>query len=272
MRRLIGLIAVAAILGLSLGGMLIAAHDIHAIDLAQRHAGPGAEHWLGTDHLGRDMFARLAAGGWRVMSATVLAAAIALAGGLALGLFATFAPPGFRFVALRAADLAAIMPELVIAILVAAVLGFAPWSIAVGLGIAGAGSTAIMVHGLATAALREPYVRAAEALGAPGIGIARRHVLPAVLPPVVTSLAGHVGHIAMNYAALAFLGLGADSGTPDWGAMLFEYRFLLFDHPALVLLPGLALLLFIGGMHCLIEPEPGRPARFVFPLRKVTAP
>lgn len=268
MRRLSGAIAVAAVVGLSLIGALVAGHDIHAIDLAHRHAGPTADHWLGTDHLGRDVFARLAVGGWRAITATVLAAAIALAGGLLLGLFAAVAPPSLRFVALRTADLAAIMPELVIAILVAAVAGFSPWSIAIGLGIAGTGSTAIMVHGLATAALREPHVKAAEALGAPAIGIAWRHVLPAVLPPVLTSLAGHVGHIVVNYAALAFLGLGADSGTPDWGAMLFEYRFFLLDHTGLVLWPSLALLLFVGGMNFLIEPEPGL-RRPLFRYRKV---
>ncbi len=272
MRRLIGLFAVAAVAVLSTGGVLIAGHDLHAVDLAHRHAGPGAEHWLGTDHLGRDIFARLAAGGGRAMAATGLAAAIALAGGLALGLFAAFAPPAARFLALRTADLAAIMPELVIAILVAAALGFSPWSIALGLGIAGTGSTAIMVHGLATAAFREPYVKAAEALGTGPFGIAWRHVLPAVLPPVTTNLAGHVGHITMNYAALAFLGLGADSGAPDWGSMLFEYRFFLFDHPALVLWPALALLLFVGGLHCLIEPDSGSTRRSVLPFRKVSSP
>lgn len=263
MRRLIGLACVFVVAAMSLGGALLATHDIHAIDLAHRHAPPDAIHWLGTDHLGRDLFARLAVGGWRAMSATALAAMIATAGGLALGLFAAFAPAPLRFLALRICDLAAIMPELVIAILVAAVAGFSPWSIAVGLGIGGAGSAAIMVHGLAVAALREPYVKAAEAMGAPAAGIAWRHVLPAVMPPVATSLAGHVGHIVLNYAALAFLGLGADSGTPDWGAMLFEYRFFLFDHPGLVLWPGLALLLFVGGLHFAIEPEPGLRRPFI---------
>lgn len=262
MRRLIGVVALALTVALAVGGSTLATQDIHAIDLAQRHAPPGAAHWLGTDHLGRDLFARLAAGGWRAMTATLLAAALTLAVGLIAGLFAAFAPPAFRFIALRGADLAAIMPELVIAILVAALLGFSPWSIAIGLGLAGAGSTAILVHGLATATLREPHVKAAEALGAHAAGIAWRHVLPAVLPPVVTHLSGHVGHIVMNYAALAFLGLGADSGAPDWGAMLFEYRGFLFEQPTLLLWPGFALLLFVGGLHCLIEPDPRRSQPF----------
>ena len=80
-------------------------------------------------------------------------------------------------------------------------------------------------------------------------------VLPAVLPALLTHLAAHVGHIVLGHAGLAFLGLGADSGAPDWGAMLFEHRAHLFEDPALVALPCAALLLLAGGMNLLIEPR-----------------
>ena len=70
-----------------------------------------------------------------------------------------------------------------------------------------------------------------------------------------TYLASHAGQIVMQYAALAFLGFGADSGAPDWGAMLYEYRFHLFDDPALVLWPGLAILFFVLGLYLTLEPD-----------------
>ncbi|MFM7330638.1 MAG: ABC transporter permease subunit [Brachymonas sp.] len=210
---------------------------------------------MGADHLGRDVFARLAEGGWRAMSAALSAAALALTGGLLLGLLSALAPHSAGFLAMRLADLLALVPEIVIAILVVAVLGPSVFSIALGLGIAATGSAALLVHGLTQQAQREGYVISARALGASKLHVARWHLLPAVLPPLLTYIAGHVGHLALGYSALAFLGLGADSGAPDWGSMMFEYRAYWFEDPMLVILPGMALLLFSAGMNLLIEPQ-----------------
>lgn len=260
MRWLAGAWILAVLMALAVAGALVPLGDIHAIDLDNRHATMGAVHWLGTDHLGRDMFSRLAAGGWRAILATLLAAGLAVGAGLALGLAAVSAPAWIRLPLLRVIDLAALVPEFVIAIVVVAILGFSPWSVAIGIGIGGAGTYGLMTHGLAAAVLRRPFVFAARALGASRIAIARRHVLPAVIRPVRTYLASHAGQIVVQYAALAFLGFGTDSGTPDWGAMLFEYRFFLLDDPALVIWPALAIALFVLALHLLLEPvEAGVP-------------
>ena len=194
------------------------------------------------------------------MLATALAATLAVGGGLVLGLAAAVAPAGLRGVLLRTADLLALLPELVIAILVVAILGFSPWSVAIGIGLGAAGSYALLVHGLAASTLGQPFVLSARALGVSSAGIARRHVLPAVLPSLRTYAASHVGQIVMQYAALAFLGFGADSGAPDWGAMLYEYRFHLLEDPALVLWPGVAILFFVLGLYLTLEPQ-GQPRR-----------
>lgn len=255
MRQLTGLVILGLMALLVTAGALLPPQDIHAVDLLNRHGGSDPLHWLGTDHLGRDLFSRLASGGWRAMLATAFAVLLGVSGGLVLGLGAAVAPAGLRAVLLRAADLLALLPELVVAILVVAIFGFSPWSVALGIGLGAAGTYGLMVHGLAASTLGHPFVLAAQALGVSPLGIARRHVLPAVLPALRSYLASHAGQIVMQYAALAFLGFGADSGAPDWGAMLYEYRFHLFDDPALVLWPGLAILFFVLGLYLTLEPE-----------------
>lgn len=254
MRRLTATFCLALVAALSLAGAL-GAGDPHAVQLNERHAEAGAAHWLGTDHLGRDVFARLAEGGWRALSAALAAAALALTGGLALGLLAALTPKLPGFLAMRLADLLALVPEIVIAILVVAILGPSIFSMTLGLGLAAMGSAALLVHGLTQQAQREGHVVSALALGASSLHIARWHLLPAVLPPLLTYFAGHIGHLVLGYSALAFLGLGADSGAPDWGSMMFEYRAYWFEDPMLVLLPAAALLLFSAGMNLLLEPQ-----------------
>lgn len=254
MRRVSAALCLLPVVLLSAAGAVGTA-DVHAVDLGNRHAPPGTAHWLGTDHLGRDVFARLAQGAWRAVCVMLGAAAITVAAGLALGLAAAMAWTPLRLLALRLAEMLALLPDLVIAIVVVAVLGPSPPALALALGLAGVGPAALLVQGLARQTMRETYVAAAHALGATRAGAARRHVLPAVLPALLTHLAAHVGHIVLGHAGLAFLGLGADSGAPDWGAMLFEHRAHLFEDPALVALPCAALLLLAGGMNLLIEPR-----------------
>jgi len=107
-----------------------------------------------------------------------------------------------------------------------------------------------------------PFVRAAEALGASPVRIACVHVLPNCAAAMRTYLASDAGRNVMHYAALAFLGLGADVSNADWGAMLYEYRMFIFDRPELMLWPGLAITLTALALNVLIEPgadDTGRP-------------
>jgi peptide/nickel transport system permease protein len=73
--------------------------------------------------------------------------------------------------------------------------------------------------------------------------VLRHHILPAIIDTQLAYLGAKVGRIVIAYSALAFLGLGADSSRPDWGAMLFEYRLMMFDQPSLMVWPGLAIVL-----------------------------
>lgn len=212
-----------------------------AVDVFNRHAPPSTAHWLGTDQLGRDLASRVMAGMARTFLAVGIVAAMCVALGLAVGLAAAGARGIVRAGLLRLAEFAAVMPSMVVAIAVVAVAGFDVVTAGVALGLGAWGPYALLADGLARRALAEPYVRAAAALGASRPRVLVRHVLPAILDTQFAYLGAKLGRVAIAYAALAFLGLGADPGRPDWGAMLHEYRLLAFDHPGLMLWPGFAL-------------------------------
>ena len=256
MARLIAWLAVADALALA-GSGLVWPYDIHAVNVADRLAPPSFSHPLGTDHLGRDVLARLRAGGLNLAIVAAAAATVSIAAGAGLGLIAAMSNGWPRTMALRVADLVQILPHLIMVALFVAVFGLSPLGVGVALGVAGAGAYALLVDGLASGAVRSPHVMAAKAVGAGRWHALRRHVLPAALPTVRAYAGSDLGMVASHYAALSFIGLGADS-APDWGAMIYEYRLYVFERPLLVVAPIVALAIAVGVLHFALDPPPSR--------------
>jgi peptide/nickel transport system permease protein len=225
-----------------------------AVDLLARHAPPSFAHPLGTDQLGRDLLARVWAGLPRTVGAVAVVATMCLALGLGVGLAASAADGAARAGLLRAAEFAAALPALVVAIAVVAVLGLDVATAGLALGLCAWGPHALLAFGLAERCRRETYVRAASALGGGAAHVMLRHVLPAVIEAQLAYLGAKLGRFAVSYASLAFLGLGADMSRPDWGAMLYEYRYFMFDDPALMLWPGLALVTLCVVLRSVVVP------------------
>jgi len=216
-------------------------HDPSAIDLDLRNAVVSWQHPLGTDHLGRDMLSRIMAGGWRTLLVLVIVSLLGFAIGSVSGMVAALTGGMTETIVLRLAELPIVIPTLVVAMAVASLFGMSPITAGLALGLAGLGPFALTAHALARRTMALTYMQAAEAIGA---SLPRRlvhHVVPAILPLLLTQAAGNAGTAVVAYAALAFLGLGADTSAPDWGAMLFEYRSYIFEDPALMIWPGAAI-------------------------------
>ena len=228
-----------------------------AIDLMLRHAPISALHWLGTDHLGRDVLSRLIAGAPQTLAVVAIVGAMALGLGSALGVAAALGGRLASAAILRVAEFLAVTPSLVIAITLTALLGLDAVTAGIALGLGACGPFALLSYGLARRGLNEPYVRAARALGAGTGGLVLRHVWPAMLDTQLAYLGAKLGRVAIAYAALAFLGLGADTTRPDWGAMLFEYRPFMFDNPLLMVWPGLAVVLVCVALRAAFGGDPG---------------
>jgi len=224
--------------------------DGEALNLNARLAPPSSEHWLGTDHLGRDLLARIAEGTGRTVAVVLIVASLSLGVGVPLGLIAALnAGSPLAALVLRLADLAVSVPQLIVALALTAVLGLTPVTAGLALSLSGWAHYALVVHGLARAVMREPYWRAAEAMGSAPLAAARRHLWPSVARPTLALAGAEAGRTVALYASLAFVGLGADTSAPDWGALVWEYRLFLFEAPHLVLSPVAATALLALGLH-----------------------
>ncbi len=212
----------AALAGLALTGPFLAPHDPLAQDLMRVMEPPSARHWLGTDHVGRDILSRVLSGAPHSLGLALLCVALASGLGVALGLIAANGGALVRASIMRLADLMLAFPGLLLALLFAGFLGGGIWPMLVGLNLVLWPQYARMAEAVATGALREGHVEAARLAGFSERTILTRHVLPPVLRAVTPLATLGVGQAIMSISALGFLGLGLKPPTPEWGAMINE--------------------------------------------------
>lgn len=236
-------------------GPMIWTVDPQFIDIRARNSGMSLSHPLGTDQLGRDMLARLMAGGRASVAVGAAAMLLSLLIGGLVGLLAGFVRrldgPLMRltdlFLALpllplllvvillfRDALRAAFGPEAGIFILMVGVMGITGWM-----------QTARVVRGEVLTVKEREYVVAARAVGVPEHRIARRHVLPNVLSSIMVSATLGMANAIITESALSFLGLGFPSDFATWGRLLFDATDYLQQYPGRVLWPGLAISLTV---------------------------
>lgn len=234
-------------------------HDIeHGLTQLGAPLSPSGSFLLGTDHLGRDVWARLAAAATTSLSIAALATALALAIGLTLGLIAGYAGGWVDDVLMRIVDLMLSFPVLLLAILLAALLreaGLASSTAPVVLTLAIVSWTTMarVIRGKAMTLARSEYVTAARALGASPARIIARHILPNVIGVLIVVVALGFAQNLLAEAALSYLGLGPPPPAPTWGRMLYEGRVFYRTAPHLVLAPGLAILVAVVAFNLVAD-------------------
>lgn len=202
-----------------------------------------AGHWLGTDDLGRDIAARLAAGLPYTLAYALVPAAAALVIGGGIGLFAGAAPRWVNLAIMRTLDVAYTFPPILIALTVVGILGPGFVNCLVALTVYLIAPVARVAESATVVVAHRGYVTAAILAGGSRWSVLRVHVLPNMLPPVLVYLASVLGVMMIIGAGLSFLGLGVSPPTPEWGVMMNELRNVLFVRPAVAVLPGLFLFL-----------------------------
>lgn len=212
-------------------------------------APPDAEHWMGTDDLGRDTFSRLLYGGRSSLVVGTGAAVIATAAGVPVGLAAGFVGGRFDVVASQFIDLFIALPGLVLGLIVTAVMGPTLFNLVLVLGFVSWPRVARLVRGQAIAIRESLFVEAARAVGAGPARIIGAHVWPNVVRIVAAQFALTVAYSIFTSASLSFLGLGVPPPTPDWGAMVrtgFDYLAL---NPSMSMAPSGAVALTVFGFY-----------------------
>jgi peptide/nickel transport system permease protein len=222
----------------------------------------GHLHLLGTDPLGRDILSRVMYGA-RV-SLLIGATAVLLAGtiGVVLGLLAGYVGGMVETAIMRLVDTLLAIPYVLLAIVSVSLFGQNLLGLILILGLTGWLGYARIVRGVVLSLKEMPYVEAARALGAPGLRIVLRHVLPGVWTPVIVIATQQVGTMMIAESSLTFLGIGIPPTVPSWGAMIADGRSYVALAPWISLFPGLALtttvlaVYFFGdGLRDLLDPR-----------------
>ncbi len=242
-----GLLLVGALGLIALAAPWITAFDPNAIVVLVYHGPlePGGAHPLGTDTLGRDVWARLAYGARTSLFVGALAMAISLMIGTTVGLVAGYFGGLVDTALMWLVDLVLTIPSLLLLIVLATILPPSILTIPFVIGVIGWTTFARTVRGEVLTLRERDYVQAAHALGAPNTRIIVRHLLPGVLPGVVVLAAlGMSGAIVVD-AGLSYLGLGVPLPTPSWGRMVSDSQTYIAVAPWLVVAPGVSIALAV---------------------------
>ena len=243
---------------------LIATQDPNFIDLNILKQPPSAEHWLGTDRTGRDVFSRLLHAGRISLSVGVAAAVIGAAIGTVMGIASGYFGGWADNLLQRFTEIVMTFPTLFAVIVLVGVVGPSVWNIILVLGGLGWTGTVRLVRGQVLSLKEMDYATAARALGASNRRLMFRHIMPGVLPYVAVAATLTVAGAILTEAALSFLGFGVKIPTATWGNMMNQAQrlYVLRDMPWLWIPPGFAIastviaVNFIGdGMRDALDPR-----------------
>lgn len=238
---------------LAVAAPLVARHDPLHIDLINQLSPPSADHWLGTDIQGRDVWARLVYGARISLSVGIVSQGIALLIGVSLGLIAGYYGRWVDELVMRLADVTLAFPTLLLLIAMVAALQPSLGVVFVTIGIVGWAGMARLVRGQVLVVRHLEYVQASKALGGRDWRIILQHVLPGVLAPVIIAATLGIAGAIIAESSLSFLGLGVQPPTPSWGSMIADGRDLsqLRHAPWTSLFPGLAIGAAVLGFNLL---------------------
>jgi len=244
---------------------IIASHDPTAQDLLLRYASPSAQHWFGTDALGRDVFSRVIYGA-RIslevgVSVVVVSAAIGIIVGSLAGFYGGFVD---KFLSGYVFNVILAFPGLLLAIALVAFLGAGEGKLILALCVIGWVGYARVMRGQVLKVREYDFVQAARALGAGDLRIIVTHILPNAIQPLIVQASLGMAGVVISEASLSFLGLGIPPPAPSWGTMIEESRSfdIMVNSPHVLLFPGLAIALtvlsfnFIGdGLREYLDPK-----------------
>lgn len=250
---LVGLGILVILVLLALFADVIADYDTVVIkqNLANRLKGPSAEHWLGTDEFGRDIFARLVHGARVSLKVGIIAVGISIILGGILGALAGFYGGRIDNIIMRIMDVFLAVPSILLAIAIVSALGPSIINLMVAISISSVPRYARIVRASVLSIRDQEFVEAARAIGANNARIIFRHIIPNSLAPVIVQGTLGVASAILSTAGLSFIGLGIQPPAPEWGSMLSGGRQYLRYAWWVTTFPGVAIMITILSLNLL---------------------
>ncbi|MBY6066113.1 ABC transporter permease [Leisingera aquaemixtae] len=249
------------ILGTALSSMVLLAaavsflwtpFDHAAMNIPAKLQTPNAQHWLGTDHFGRDLMSMIMVGARTSIAVALVAVGIGMGAGVPLGLAAAARKGSWLDeLIMRGNDLVFAFPSLVIAILITAVLGAGAVNAIIAIGIFNIPVFARITRGAALSLWEREFILAARVAGKGAARISAEHILPNVMNLLIVQGTIQFSLGILAEAGLSYVGLGAQPPTPSWGRMLADAQTMVSFAPHLALVPGMAIILTVLGLNLL---------------------
>ncbi len=212
---------------------------------------PSTQHLLGTDELGRDVLSRIIFGSRISLYVGIIAVSLALLFGATTGIISGYIGGNFDNWVMRGVDILFAFPGLVLAIVIAGLLGPSTANAMIAIGVVYAPAYARVARGSVLSVKAELYLEAARLVGGRGTHIVIRHILPNIMAPLIVLTTLSMSTAILTEAALSFLGLGTQPPEPSWGIMLSNGRRFMEIAPGLAIFPGLAIVIAVLGFNFL---------------------
>jgi ABC-type dipeptide/oligopeptide/nickel transport system permease subunit len=233
------------------GGLFVPYSAATAPNLSMAMLLPGEQGTiLGTDELGRDMFARIIWGGQNSLIIGLLSAILGAVPGVVIGLLAGYySESPISAAVMRLMDVLLAMPRILLGIIVVAILGPGEFSISLAIGVSTIPGFARITRASTLALRSAVFVEASRAIGNYDRVTLGKHIFPNILSPIIVQFTLDAGQAILMASGLSFLGLGPQPPAAEWGLMIAQARVHLFSNPQLVLIPGLCLLFVTLGFN-----------------------
>lgn len=246
---MLGLLLIFLMCAAALLAPVLTGHDPDVIDLGSRLLPPSAQHFFGTDEVGRDLFSRVLYGGRQSIGVGIFVAFMASIIGSVIGCFSGIIGRTIDTIIMRLMDIVLSVPSLVLTMALAAALGPSLFNAMIAITIVRIPYYVRLARGQTLSIREMAYVRAAQTFGAGKAHIVRWHVFRNALPPVIVQMTLDIGNAILMAAALGFIGLGAQQPTAEWGAMIASGRNFLLDQWWYSTFPGVAILITAIGFN-----------------------
>ncbi len=246
---LVGFIIVSIVIFIAIFAPLLTPYDPLDTDPFNRLKAPSAEHWLGTDELGRDVLTRLFYGSRIALLIGVLIILFEGAIGIILGILSGFFGGAIDIVTMRIVDILRSFPVVILAMAIAGIMGQGLLNVVIALGIVGWTTYARMVRSKILSIKETDYVEAAYSIGESTFSVIMKYVMPNAIPTAIIMICIMMPTALIASATLSFLGVGVQPPSPDWGSMIAAGRAYLLRAPWISTSAGLAIMFTVLGFN-----------------------